>query len=145
MANGNGEPKYKIEKIPGKKKDPPKKSIFEKMISPYTETIKSIGKGVDNYFNPNKLQPMKPKGVKDIKIPQKPKDAIIHDMKKQYQGQGKHDYFLKQDNEQIMKDLRKKEAQPPHSINQSMETFVNEKRRSKPKGMSEMEWMENKN
>ncbi len=146
MANGNGEPKYKIEKIPGKKKDPPKKSIFETMISPYAETIKSIGKGVKKYINPEMpVSKMKPKGVKDIKTPQKPKDAIVHDMKKQYQGQGKHDYFLKQDNEQIMKDLRKKEAQPPHSINQSMETFVNEKRRSKPKGMSEMEWMENKN
>jgi len=131
MANGNG------------KKDPPKKSIFEQLMSPYTETIKSISGGVYNYFNPKMNVPkMTPKGVKNIETPQKPHDAIVHDMKKQYQGKGKHDYFLKQDNEQIMKDLRKKEA---HPINKNMENFVNEKRRSKPKGMSDMEWMENKN
>ena len=39
----------------------------------------------------------------------------------------------------------KNTPKPPHSINQNMENFVNEKRRSKPKGMSDMEWMENKN
>ena len=137
MANGNG------------KKDPPKKSIFEQLMSPYTETIKSIGKGVKKYMNLEMpVSKMKPKGAKDIETfnrydqREAPKDFTVHHMKKQYQGQGKHDYFLKQDNEQIMKDLRKKEA---HPINQNMENFVNEKRRSKPKGMSDLEWMENKN
>ncbi len=39
----------------------------------------------------------------------------------------------------------KNTPKPPHSINKNMETFVNEIRQSKPKGMSDMEWMENKN
>jgi len=113
MANRNG------------KEDPPKKSIFETIMSPYTDTIKSIGKGVNNYFNPKMNVPkMTPKGVENIETPQKPHDAIVHDMKKQYQGQGKHDYFLKQDNEQIMKDLNKK---PDHPINKKMKTVYNEK------------------
>ena len=120
MEKGNG------------KKDPPKKSIFEQLMSPYTETIKSISRGVDNYFNPNKLQKMKPKGIKDIKIPQKPKDAIIHDMKHQYdieklnknRGKGGE---TKQETERKLKeqDIQKK-AKPPHSINKKMiETYEN--------------------
>ena len=137
MANGNG------------KKDPPKESIFKQLMSPYTETIKSISGGVSNYFNPKmKVPKMKSKGAKDIETFNKydqgeaPKDFTVHYMKKKYQDQSKHDYFLKQDNEQIMKDLKRKED---HPINKNMETFVNEKRRSKPKGMSDLEWMENKN
>ncbi len=121
MANGNG------------KKDPPKKSIFETMMSPYTETIKSIGKGVRKYINPEMpVSKMKSKGVKDIETFNRhdqgkaPKDFTVHHMKKEYvdQGQGKHDYFLKQDNEQIMKDLRRKED---HPINKKMKTTYNEK------------------
>ena len=119
MANGNG------------KKDPPKESIFKQLMSPYTETIKSIGKGVKKYMNPEMpVSKVKPKGAKDIETfnrhdqGEAPKDFTVHHMKKQYQGQGKHDYFLKQDNEQIMKDLRKKEA---HPINKNMETTYREK------------------
>jgi len=119
MANGNG------------KKDPPKESIFKQLMSPYTETIKSISGGVSNYFNPKmKVPKMKSKGAKDIETFNKydqgeaPKDFTVHYMKKKYQDQSKHDYFLKQDNEQIMKDLKRKED---HPINKKMKTTYNEK------------------
>ena len=38
-----------------------------------------------------------------------------------------------------------KQKADPHPINKKMEEFVSNQRQSKPKGMSEMEWMENKN
>ena len=38
-----------------------------------------------------------------------------------------------------------KQNADPHPINKKMEEFVSNQRQSKPKGMSEMEWMENKN
>ena len=40
---------------------------------------------------------------------------------------------------------KKAEPKPSHPINKKMENFVNKKRKSKPKGMSDLEWMENKN
>jgi len=144
MANGNGESKYKIEKIPGKKKDPPKKSTpgmgFEprgKKTNPIGDIVKNVGGVIDHFQD---------KYSEEKKFQQQLKNDKYNELVKR--NSHKLRYNFPMDKPQLTEEYKnklKKEAKPPHSINQNMENFVNEKRRSKPKGMSEMEWMENKN